>query len=159
LLFKAHDPLLVFVNIFLDIHKIRKKGRTFNPKFVADYNINSKKMEKIKCKLLIILGCNSGHYDYKKSNPAYCFAKRINGVVIASDGTVYSSRSYGELVFNSIADNHYLGYCKKQTRPNKGWLIYQYLNSDITVKETMYKQLQFKALIAYLKLIKKLKGI
>ena len=38
--------------------------------------------------VLILTGCNSGHYDYVDENVAFAFSKRISGCVIASDGTV-----------------------------------------------------------------------
>ena len=116
---------------------------------------NKLKVKNIKCKLLIILGCNCGHYNTRKANIAYYFSQKITGVVVASDGTVYSSQSKGTLIFKSKTDDTYLSYCGKQTRPNKGWLIYQYINKKGYVWTTPYKNLELKQFITYLKMIKK----
>lgn len=90
-------------------------------------------------RVLILLGCNAGHYDYKWTNVAYAFSKRISGCVIASDGTVYSGgwnhneNSSINTSFSSIDDDEYLKWFWKQNssfigvpRPNNGWSVYKY---------------------------------
>ncbi len=78
--------------------------------------------------VLILLGCNAGHYDYTYSNVAYAFSKRISGVVVASDGTVYPGllNSVGDAAtFTSKADDDFDEYCKTNIRTNKGWVRYK----------------------------------
>lgn len=116
---------------------------------------NIQKLKKISCKLLILLGCNNGHYDYTNLNIAYEFAKKVTGVVVASDGTVLIDMKKNKLKITSVTDKDYLDLCRVRTRPNKGWLIYQYINKNSYVWTTPYKNLDFKQFIAYLKMIKK----
>ena len=75
----------------------------------------------VRC--VILLGCNCGHQDYLKSNVMYAFSKKINGVVIASDGTVYS---WIGPYFNSSGDKTFSDLCTKGNRSNLGWIMYQH---------------------------------
>ena len=103
----AHsDPTTIFDN--LSVSKVRK-------------------LKRIDCKVLLITGCNSGHQSFRWSNLAYEFSKKITGVVLASDGTVYS----GEYpTFDSKSDEYFKFYLptknkKKVSRKHQGWILYQ----------------------------------
>lgn len=57
--------------------------------FFNDLNLqNIRKLKKVNCKALIILGCNAGHYTHIWNNIAYEFSQKISGITVASDGTV-----------------------------------------------------------------------
>jgi hypothetical protein len=89
-----------------------------------------------KVKRLIVLGCNAGHDDYAFSNIAYAFRKKVEGPVIASDGTVtsYSSIPATETSpFFSIADSEWRSWRKKKKgkkkrKNNAGWIMYDNLS-------------------------------
>ena len=83
-------------------------------------------LEKQQVKLLVLLGCNCGHFDYKKSI-ARAFANKITGKVVASDGTVItnSGDNYTNLWYESVCDSKFRGlYVNEYLRPNYGWLVY-----------------------------------
>lgn len=87
-------------------------------------------LKKLDCKCLILLGCNAGHYDYLWENLAFEFAKKVTGVVVASDGTVQSgwANVFGlNMSFLSVADKSYTAWFSGTTyRKNYGWVIYNY---------------------------------
>ena len=76
-------------------------------------------------KLLILLACNAGHYDYGESNIAYAFYQKILGVgrMLCSDGTVYSLNWFNyNSKFKSVADETWQSYSTRKN--NNGWMIY-----------------------------------
>ena len=87
-------------------------------------------LEKKDIKLLILLGCNCGHWDYRTKNIAWYFSKKITGGVLASDGTVYINKKetwYGEksISYTSEGDGKFKELFLTATqRDNKGWLLY-----------------------------------
>ena len=115
---------------------------------------NIQKLKKINCKLLIILGCNCGHYDYTNLNIAYEFSKKITGVTIASDGTVLLSYKKKQLTLQSAADKDFFSFCRRK-RPNVGWIMYEYRNKKSYVSALQFKNLYLSSLITNLKLRKK----
>ena len=115
---------------------------------------NIQKLKRINCKLLVILGCNCGHYDYTNLNIAYEFSKKITGVAIASDGTVILNYYKKRLKLSSIANSEFFDQSRKY-RPNKGWMMYEYKNKKSYVFTTPFKDLYFNSLITYLKIIKR----
>lgn len=73
-------------------------------------------------KLIILLGCNCGHYDYYSSNMAYGFLKKTHGCIVASDGTVFPNILGG---FSSVGDESFIDYLSiNPGRKNKGWIIW-----------------------------------
>ena len=74
-------------------------------------------------KLVILLGCNCGHYDYYGSNMAYGFMKKTHGCVVASDGTVYS-----DILFNGFASINDKSFRNQRitssNRDNVGWIVW-----------------------------------
>ena len=73
---------------------------------------------------MILLGCNAGHYDFKLTNVASAFSKRITGCVVASDGSVKIgkfSTIIGSVKFESVKDKDFDGI-----RDNEGWIVYKY---------------------------------
>ncbi|MFT3951684.1 MAG: hypothetical protein QM689_07085 [Oscillospiraceae bacterium] len=114
-----------------------------------------KSLKKIKCKCLLLLGCNCGHADYMWTNVASALSQKITGVVVASDGTVSSSLGNifgGTQTFKSKNDDGFKKWCK-ETRNNKGWLIYQY--NSVKKSETCYttnlEKITIKIILDYLK--------
>ena len=113
-----------------------------------------KKLERMDCECLILLGCNAGHYDYIWENLAYEFSKKVTGVVVASDGTVYSGK-YNHLgftqKFTSKNDDTYETYCNS-TRKNFGWVVYDYSSSKkrTTWYSTGIKTITMKSILNYL---------
>lgn len=90
----------------------------------------SMKFDYKKISLVVLLGCNNGHYNY--INIARYFANSISGQVLASDGTVCSqcelAKKGEEPFFISDADSTFQAYCKladDEGRENYGWLGYQ----------------------------------
>ncbi|MDO4317506.1 MAG: RHS repeat-associated core domain-containing protein [Lachnospiraceae bacterium] len=101
-------------------------------------NINSvnNQLQYRTIKMLILLGCNCGHYDYREENLAYALSTRISGYVVASDGTVISyGRKYslygdvylpvGLMKWGSKADNAFLDLCTTSRNYNWGWIAYK----------------------------------
>lgn len=88
-----------------------------------------RKLTKKNVRRLIILGCNAGHDDFAFSNISYEFRKKINGPVIASDGTVVY---YGaELPVISRVDKHWnlwKNRAKSKRKKNEGWIMYDNLS-------------------------------
>ena len=86
------------------------------------YSEFSKLKYKTGIKLVVLLGCNCGHYDHASSNMAWGFLKKTYGCVVASDGTV-DSLAFGR--FASVNDKYFKNQrVKNSTRGNKGWMIY-----------------------------------
>lgn len=104
-------------------------------------------------KLLILLGCNSGHYTYYNKNIANAFSKKITGAVIASDGTVWFKHNYSYtssadtyIRFESRGDDEFVSWAKalKDSRDNYGWIIYNQKKSS--PKKTCLKVLKASTL-------------
>ncbi len=75
---------------------------------------------------LVILGCNTGHYDWRTENVARTFADKFRCPVIACDGTVSSFESTTR-TYAPKADSTWETYCsmKRPSRRNMyGWLVY-----------------------------------
>lgn len=97
-------------------------------------NISS--LQKKNCQLLILLGCNCGHYDYRKSNMAHAFLSKVTGYVIASDGTVNLgllrmapiNGLIGKASFKSQMDDSFTAWViaagGNPNRANYGWRLY-----------------------------------
>ena len=85
---------------------------------------------------LILLGCNAGHLDYKYTNVAAAFSKKVNGgCVLASDGTVFAQYplllSWGTYSYTSVNDETFYGNCLGPRAhegnwipDNEGWIKY-----------------------------------
>lgn len=113
-----------------------------------------RKLKKINCKALIILGCNAGHYSYIRHNIAYEFSKKISGTVVASDGTVYPvfSRT-SEATYTSKDDIDFdkLVLLKNdKSRDNLGWVLYKNNNFNIAWYNTGMKVITFPLILDYL---------
>lgn len=109
-------------------------------------------LEKKPVRRLILLGCNAGHYDYRKSNIAFAFKQKIEGVCIASDGTVTAFEEDEDDDFELKTANDYnwknqRDSEKRKRNKNKGWIIYR-KDSGIDVigkkKITLKKLLRVK---------------
>ncbi len=103
-------------------------------------------------KILILLGCNIGHWGYYDSNIAVAFSNKISGVVWASDGTVSSgvnNFSSGNRLLNvSFRSKTGDGWWRQQwnedfrvdwREDNFGWIIYSRKNG---LKKTGKKSLR-----------------
>ena len=111
---------------------------------------------------VVLLGCNAGHLDYIGDNPASYFAEKINGKVMASDGTMYSDtdKRYGadyigkypgHQYWDSVNDSGFKLWIVKSPsffhhpyltlRDNAGFVIYQKVNGSIQTTLTGYKRL------------------
>lgn len=102
-----------------------KKVFCFNRSDIAE------KLDSKDIKLLILIGCNTGHYNHYAMNMASSFAKKVSGAVMASDGTVRSTTGlycgiepYVYLTSHSGAD--FLDWINSSygERDNLGWLVY-----------------------------------
>lgn len=108
-------------------------------------------LDNLSCDCLILLGCNLGHYDFEWSNIAFAFSRKINGgVVVASDGTVYSLLDLGYQRFRSKNDKTYKGYCTDTTRANKGWVLYRKSGTTIYWHYTGLYTISIPSVIDYL---------
>lgn len=82
---------------------------------------------------IVILGCNSGHYDWRTENVARTFAEKFHTTVIACDGNVgygarpTSANPYIDYSFEPHCSAAWEKYCS-QKRPSRrnmyGWLAY-----------------------------------
>lgn len=122
----------------------------FNDLYMKDI----RKLKKINCKALIILGCNAGHYTHIWNNIAYEFSKKVSGTVVASDGTVGSSwEGLDESINESYIDdegvfNEYLKNDKN--RDNLGWILYKTNNVNTTWYSTGIKIITLPSILDYL---------
>ncbi|MCI9370533.1 MAG: RHS repeat-associated core domain-containing protein [Lachnospiraceae bacterium] len=96
--------------------------------FKFDYSDVVNYCDKISLKLLVILGCNAGHFDESRSI-ARAFSNKITGKVIASDGTVqtnaYLNLCGWYISFSSLKDKTFQNLCPKTSnRSNYGWLVF-----------------------------------
>ena len=116
----------------------------------------------LKCKALIILGCNAGHYNYIWNNVAYNFSLSITGTVVASDGTVYSESTYPynskivrEPYFESRNDKTFLKIANNKRSNNWGWVLYRSVYGKKYVTTTWYSTNLYKitmpSILNYLK--------
>ena len=87
-------------------------------------------LKKKNIKLLVVLGCNAGHFSHDKCIARY-FANKVTGKVIASDGTVEAygislwPGYYGFVSTDKGDDNAFIDLCPNgDKRKNYGWLVY-----------------------------------
>lgn len=98
---------------------------------------------------LILYGCNAGHSDYVGTNPASEFARKVNGApVLASDGTVYGQLSNAD--YDSRNDNHFRNQLRYGDRDNNGWMIYQYMDGEVSVTGGIRKALNVTEMVRIL---------
>lgn len=72
-------------------------------------DLNWKNISKI-----VLLGCNTGHYDYRTENLARAMADKFRCTVIASDGTAFASGIYyGLYRFRPIGDPEWVKWGNK----------------------------------------------
>lgn len=95
-----------------------------------------KNLKMSNVKIVVILGCNCGHWNYLDKNVAYRIATKLNkGIVVASDGTVYAHEEYhlferNDIYYTSKKDNDFNDIAaSKDTyaateRDNYGWMTY-----------------------------------
>ena len=93
-------------------------------------NINGMSVDGVKnlqyknIKLLILLGCNNGHYKYMWSNIGCAFSSKISGTVVCSDGSVEHKSTTASSYVSTASESW-----KKLTGDNKrknnyGWGYY-----------------------------------
>ena len=83
--------------------------------------------------LLIILGCNCGHYDHFDSNVGHAFKQKVSCPVICSDGSVVTQEYY-PTKFESFDSDTWSGFCNRiipKRKDNKGWMIYNYKGDSL----------------------------
>ena len=125
----------------------------FNNLYIQDV----RKLRKINCEALIILGCNAGHYSYVWDNIACEFSKKITGIVVASDGTVSSAlNGLDDPILNSYddvdGDGHFRSYLSDndKNRDNYGWVLYKTDNINTTWYSTNMKETTLTSILDYL---------
>ena len=126
--------------------------------FFNDLNLqNIRKLKKVNCKALIILGCNAGHYTHIWNNIAYEFSQKISGITVASDGTVGTAwEGLEDPFFNSYDDSDQKGYFryylsnKDKNRKNLGWVLYKSDNVNTTWYQTNLKFITIPIILDYL---------
>ncbi len=98
------------------------------PHFVGDMSSDAvAKLPNRDIKIVFIVGCNAGHYDYA-DNVARVMSRKVTGCVIASDGTVLTYFET-ELLLKTIGDDTFIRYRDDinpgSTRRNYGWIMYK----------------------------------
>ena len=90
-------------------------------------------------RVVLLLGCNAGHYDHRYNNVAYAIAQKVPfGIVVASDGTSVAQMKNNRAMRHVSNDEYPWGKFRQPTyffhegvyyhglRPtNEGWLIYK----------------------------------
>ena len=116
------------------------------------YTYEIKNLRYKSVKLLILLGCNNGHWTCLSSNVAYEFSKKISGTVVACDGTVQSGNfnSLFTAAFYSINDNYFREWITFD-RSNLGWIIYKNKNNIVTAYTTNIYKLTIPVIMNYVK--------
>ncbi len=119
-----------------------------------------KKLKYKSLKLLLIIGCNAGHWNYIWENVAWAFSTRISGYVVASDGTVlisgisfYSNQTAS---FESTQIDPFYSWCnlkaKSTPRKNYGWVVYRVLaNGNYWNLKTGLKTITVESLMNFMK--------
>ncbi len=115
----------------------------FNNLYIQDV----RKLRKVNCKALIILGCEAGHYKYIWKNIAYEFSKKVTGFVVASDGYVTSDPPINEPIFTSVDEN----------REILGWFIYKTEKANATMYYTNLISISIPSILDYLQYMKYVK--
>lgn len=82
--------------------------------------IKKNRLKYVDVSVIVLLGCNCGHIDYKDSNIARAFADRFKTVVIAPDGEVNCRSFYS---FCNSPDS-WQQLNKKYRSGNAGWVFY-----------------------------------
>lgn len=103
-------------------------------------NIVNTRLNYVNVKVVVVLGCNCGHFSIN-DNIALVLSKRVlGGIVLASDGTVLTDKSNGFLglensvKYTSVADDIFLKWATNggNTREtNYGWMIYSKTSSTV----------------------------
>lgn len=100
-----------------------------DPSNLAPGLLHMTQMNKLidkKIKVIILTGCNCGHYDQQQSNIARSFAERFKCVVYASDGNVYYESLMSGMGSTKTPYSNWEKYrIKNSTRKtNDGWYAY-----------------------------------
>lgn len=96
---------------------------------------------------LFLFGCNTGHLDYKETNPAASFSRIVDGApVLAGDGTVRAYREnllFGTFVYQPRNNKSFRQKLNKNfpERDNDGWVVYSYENGQINTRYTNKEKL------------------
>lgn len=101
---------------------------------------------------LILYGCNVGHADCVGTNPASVFSQKVNGApVLASDGAVQAQRTFFNLTdrkYKSVISDNFIRFLPTGTnRDPKGWLIYQYADGNISVSQSLGKEMSISVML------------
>lgn len=98
------------------------------------------RLNYINVKVVVILGCNCGHFSIN-DNIALVLSKRVvGGIVLASDGTVLTDKSNGFLglensvKYTSTADDTFVQWATNggnTRKTNYGWMIYSKTSSIV----------------------------
>ena len=102
-----------------------------------------KKLRKIKCKALIVLGCESGDYTKIWKNIAYRLSSKISGIVVASDGPV---TSYGDICFRNPKFTSVIN-----KRHKWGWVLYKSGKAYDTWYSTNLIEITMPQILSYLR--------
>lgn len=88
---------------------------------------NAASLDKVDVKMLVLSGCNCGHWNYWYNGIARVFARKITGVVLADDGTTHWEAVnwliYKTISFTSMKDSVFTKYAGSD-RDNYGWILY-----------------------------------
>ena len=109
----------------------------------------NKKMER-----LIVGGCNAGHCDFKDTNIAAAFAKKLGNStpVLASDGTVQRMPIPFYNNYFSMGDDTFIYWRNRGNggnRTNLGWISYTYNGKTLSATPALGKTPYFRDLIRY----------
>ena len=110
-------------------------------KYIVDSG-TVKKLKKIKCKALIVLGCEAGDYTKIWRNIAYNLSSKINGIVVASDGPVTSGGIY-------VINPKFTSIINK--RHKWGWILYKSGKVYDTWYSTNLVEITMPQILSYLK--------
>ncbi len=129
----AWKSLIGYDVVVIDVHG--------SPTTTTVIDVNGiERLEYRTVKLLILLSCNGGHWNWRNENVAWAFSKRISGYVIAADGTVSASMNQHADYFNVIFDDkdggaiHWAVEQGDRRTYTMGWMVYKTAHqSDTTI--------------------------
>ena len=123
--------------------KGKKGGETILNSMSVTGSNSYTQLKMSKVKIVVLLGCNCGHWDYAEKCVAYRLATRLEcGIVWASDGTVQPERqnhifSHKTIYYMSEDDETFQNLCNKNNkgRDNYGWMAYTKTPKKVTYFE------------------------
>ena len=135
---KENNQSVTIDTVIINTHANKTSLGFGNGNWVESEDIS--KLDNKHMENLILYGCNAGHLDNAKENPAAQFSKKTyNSPVIASDGTVYGRFIFGN--YFSMNNKSFKNQSITNRKKNKGWTIYRSNNIGVPQVIKSYKRL------------------